>query len=99
MRKGGPRGARDPFGSGRFPSARSPGGRLLAEILRARGATPRQVALAFLIHRVGLFAKAARVEHALENAASGELALSAEEEARLDRAFPRGRPGRGVPML
>ena len=94
MRKGGPRGARDPFGSGRFPSARSPGGRLLAEILRARGATPRQVALAFLIHRVGLFAipKAARVEHALENAASGELALSAEEEARLDRAFPRGRP-------
>jgi len=35
------------------------------------------------------------VEHALENAAAGELTL----EARLDRAFPRGRPGRGVPVL
>src|SRR5438046_2780829 len=43
--------------------------------------------------------RAARVEHALENAAAGELTLSGEEEARLDRAFPRGRPGRGVPVL
>ena len=93
--------AYSPFGSGRFPSARSPGGRLLAEIAQARGATPRQVALAFLVRRAGVFAipKAARVEHALENAAAGELVLSAEEEARLDRAFPRGRPGRGVPVL
>jgi len=90
-----------PFGSGRFPGARSPGGRLLAEIARAHGATPRQVALAFLVRRAGVFTipKAARVEHALENAAAGELTLSAEEEARLDRAFPRGRPGRGVPVL
>ena len=93
--------AYSPFGSGRFPSARSPGGRLLAEIAQARGATPRQVALAFLVRRAGVFTipKAARVEHALENAAAGELTLSAEEEARLDRAFPRGRPGRGVPVL
>jgi len=93
--------AYSPFGSGRFPSARSPGGRLLAEIAQARGATPRQVALAFLVRRAGVFAipKAARVEHALENAADDELVLSAEEEARLDRAFPRGRPGRGVPVL
>ena len=68
---------------------------------RAHGATPRQVALAFLVRRAGVFTipKAARVEHALENAAAGELTLSAEEEARLDRASPRGRPGRGVPLL
>ena len=93
--------AYSPFGSGRFPGARSPGGRLLAEIAQARGATPRQVALAFLVRRAGVstIPKAARVEHALENAAAGELTLSAEEEARLDRAFPRGRPGRGVPVL
>ena len=93
--------AYSPFGSGRFPGARSPGGRLLAEIAQARGATPRQVALAFLVRRAGAFTipKAARVEHTLENAAAGELTLSAEEEARLDRAFPRGRPGRGVPVL
>ena len=93
--------AYSPFGSGRFPGARSPGGRLLAEIAQARGATPRQVALAFLVRRAGVFAipKAASIEHALENAAAGELVLSAEEEARLDRAFPRGRPGRGVPVL
>ena len=93
--------AYSPFGSGRFPGARSPGGRLLAEIAQARGATPRQVALAFLVRRAGVstIPKAARVEHALENAAAGELVLSAEEEARLDRAFPRGRPGRGVPVL
>ena len=93
--------AYSPFGSGRFPGARSPGGRLLAEIAQARGATPRQVALAFLVRRAGVstIPKAARVEHALENAAAGELTLSAEEDARLDRAFPRGRPGRGVPVL
>ena len=93
--------AYSPFGSGRFPGARSPGGRLLAEIAQARGATPRQVALAFLVRRAGVFTipKAARVEHTLENAAAGELTLSAEEEARLDRAFPRGRPRRGVPVL
>ena len=93
--------AYSPFGSGRFPGARSPGGRLLVEIAQARGATPRQVALAFLVRRAGVFTipKAARVEHTLENAAAGELTLSAEEEARLDRAFPRGRPGRGVPVL
>jgi len=93
--------AYSPFGSGRFPGARSPGGRLLAEIAHAHGATPRQVALAFLVRRAGVFTipKAARVEHTLENAAAGELTLSAEEEARLDRAFPRGRPGRGVPVL
>jgi len=93
--------AYSPFGSGRFPAARSAGGRVLAEIARARGATPRQVALAFLVRRAGVFAipKAARLDHVLENAAAGELTLSAEEEARLERAFARGRPPRGVPML
>jgi diketogulonate reductase-like aldo/keto reductase len=90
-----------PFGSGRFPASRSAGGRLLAEIAAAHGATPRQVALAFLVREPGLFTipKAARVDHALENAAAGDLALSRDDAERIERAFPRGRPRRGVPML
>ena len=37
-----------PFGHDDFPQPRSAGGRVLAEIAREQGATPRQVALAFL---------------------------------------------------
>jgi len=100
-RRGIPVVAYSPFGSGNFPAARSSGGRVLDEIARARGATPRQVALAFLVRHTTVFAipKASRVEHALDNSAGGDLTLSAEEKARLDRAFPRGRPPRGVPTL
>jgi diketogulonate reductase-like aldo/keto reductase len=89
-----------PFGSGRFPAARSRSGRVLAEIAAAHSATPRQVALAFLVRAPGLFTipKAARAAHVTENAAAGELVLSAEDVARIDAAFPRGR-WRGLPIL
>ena len=43
--------AYSPFGQGRFPSPSSAGGRVLQEIADAHGATPRQVALAFLTRR------------------------------------------------
>ena len=91
---------REPFGSGRFPGPRSRGGRVLAEIAAAHGATPRQVALAFLVRAPGLFTipKAARAAHVAENARAGSLALSAEDLRRIDAAFPRG-PWRGLPML
>jgi len=48
----------------------------------------------------GLFTipKAGRAAHVAENAAAGDLALSAEDVRRLDAAFPRGR-WRGLPML
>jgi diketogulonate reductase-like aldo/keto reductase len=90
-----------PFGSGRFPSARDRAGRVLAEVAAAHRATPRQVALAFLVREPGTFAipKAARADHALENAAAGDLALGADDVRRLERAFPRGRRRRGVPVL
>jgi diketogulonate reductase-like aldo/keto reductase len=90
-----------PFGSGSFPKARSRGGRVLAQIAQARAATPRQVALAFLVRRPALFAipKASRAEHARENAAAAALALDASELARLEQAFPLGRRRRGVPYL
>ena len=89
-----------PFGSGRFPGPRSRGGRVLAEIAAAHGATPRQVALAFLVRAPGLFTipKAARAAHVAENARAGSLALSAEDVRRIDAAFPRG-PWRGLPIL
>jgi len=90
-----------PFGSGDFPSARSAGGRVLAEIARAHGATPRQVALAFLTRDPGVFAipKASSPAHALENAAAGDLRLRDADLRRLDAAFPRPRPRRGVPTM
>ena len=45
-----------PFGQRRFPGPRSKGGRVLHEIAAAHGATPRQVALRFLVRRAPLFA-------------------------------------------
>ncbi len=90
-----------PFASGRFPSPRSRGARALAEIARARGATPRQIALAFLTRAAGVatLCKAARTEHVLENAAAGELVLTKDELARLERGFPIGPQPRALPML
>jgi diketogulonate reductase-like aldo/keto reductase len=89
-----------PFGSGRFPAARSTGGRVLADVAAAHGATPRQVALAFLVRDGSVFAipKAASAEHARDNAAAGELRLTAADVRRLDAAFPRGRRRR-LPTL
>ncbi len=81
-----------PFGQGHFRSHR-----VLEEIARARGATPRQVALAFLTRHPLMFAipKAARIAHIEENAGAGALRLTAEEIGRIDEAFPAGRPRRG----
>ena len=74
---------------------------MLAKIADAHGATPRQVALAFLIRKTTVFAipKASRAEHAAENAGAGTLCLSESEIAALDAAFPRGAKPRSLPML
>jgi len=92
--------AYSPFGSGRFPAARSPAGRVLQEIADAHHATPRQIALAFLVRTPSTFAipKAARPEHAAENAAAAALQLTRAELARIEKAFPRGRR-RALPTL
>jgi diketogulonate reductase-like aldo/keto reductase len=81
--------AYSPFGAGRFPSPASSGGRVLAEIARARGATPHQVALAFLDRdpNVLTIPKAARVAHVEDVAGAGDLVLGAEDVARIDAAF------------
>ena len=90
-----------PFGQGKFPGPRSQGGRILQEIAAAHGATPRQVALRFLVRRPSLFAipKASSAEHAAENAGAGDLCLSDRELARIDEAFPRGPVPRALPTL
>ncbi len=90
-----------PFGSGRFPAETAPGYDVLADVARARGATPHQVALAFLTRLDGTFTipKAARLDHVWENARAGDLKLAPEELRRLDEAFPRGPRRPGIAML
>jgi diketogulonate reductase-like aldo/keto reductase len=94
--------AYSPFGSGDFPSASSPGGQVLAKLAQFHGATPRQVALAFLthLHLAGVFAipKAARAEHVAENAGADSVTLSDAEVALIDWTYPQGL-SRGLPML
>lgn len=90
-----------PFGHGRFPDAHNAGGRLLADIAAAHGATPRQAALAFLVRRASIFAipKASTAAHAEENAGAGDLRLGAEEISQIDAAFPLSRRGGRLPSL
>ena len=89
-----------PFGSGSFPGPRSAGGRVLQEIADAHGATPRQVALRFLVRRASLFAipKAANAEHVAENVGAADLQLSEKQIAAVAAAFPLGGV-RELPML
>jgi diketogulonate reductase-like aldo/keto reductase len=93
--------AYSPFGSGAFPGPRTRGGRVLQGVADAHGATPRQVALAFLVQRASVFTipKAGRVPHVEENAAADGLRLTGADLERLERAFPRGRRPRRLPML
>jgi diketogulonate reductase-like aldo/keto reductase len=89
-----------PFGRGVFP-LRGASGKALEAVARRHGATPRQAALAFLTRAPLLFAipKASGVEHTRENAAAASLALTSEDIATLERAFPRGAKRSGVAML
>jgi diketogulonate reductase-like aldo/keto reductase len=83
-----------PFGRGGF--LRTATGRgVLESVARKHGATPRQVALAFLTREQNVFAipKAAQVAHVEENAAAGSLKLDAGDIVAIDEAFPRGRAG------
>jgi diketogulonate reductase-like aldo/keto reductase len=89
-----------PFGTSEFPP-RGAGGQVLARIAERLGATPRQVALAFLTRKPCLFAipKSAQLKHTEENAGAGDLVLGEPDLAELDRAFPLGRRRRGIAML
>lgn len=93
--------AYSPFGQDDFPEAGSPQGKVLAKIATAHGASPRQVALAFLTRNPCVFAvpKAAKASHAQDNAGALKLELGDADIAKLDAAFPRGPKPRGLPML
>ena len=62
----------------------------LREIASRHGATPAQVALAWLLRQEGMIVipKATKLDHARENRAAADLRLDDEDLAALDRAFP-----------
>lgn len=93
--------AYSPFGHNDFPSVQSPGGKVLQEIASRHGATPRQVALAFLSRWPSVFAipKASSSSHAAENAEAGDVTLAESDIAAFEKAFPLGREPRSLPML
>lgn len=89
-----------PFGTSEFPPP-GLGGSALQKVAKRHGATPRQVALAFLTRGEGVFAipKSGQAAHTEENAGGGSLALASEDIVALDAAFPRGPRRSGIPML
>jgi diketogulonate reductase-like aldo/keto reductase len=70
----------------------------LDAIARRHGATPAQVALAWVLAQPGVIAipKAVKPEHVRQNVAAADIRLTAEDLAELDRAFPS--PGRKRPL-
>jgi diketogulonate reductase-like aldo/keto reductase len=74
-----------PLGQGRML-----GTPVLAEIGRRRNATAAQIALAWLLRQEGtiVIPKASRAEHVRENRGALDVALTEEDLAALDRAFP-----------
>jgi diketogulonate reductase-like aldo/keto reductase len=91
-----------PFGQSNSPfDVRTAQGRVLEEIASAHRATARQVALRFLLRHPEMFVipKASSIVHVAENAGAAGVDLSAAELARIDAAFPRGRPRRGLPTI
>ena len=63
---------------------------VLAKIGARHGATPAQVALAWLLHKDGVLAipKASRVAHVQENRKAADIVLTPVDLAELDKAFP-----------
>jgi diketogulonate reductase-like aldo/keto reductase len=91
-----------PFGQSTAAfDARTKQGKVLEEIAEAHQATARQVALRFLLRHPEVFVipKASSIAHVAENAGAASLELSDPELAKIDAAFPRGRPRRDLPMI
>jgi len=72
----------------------------LLAVAEARGVTPAQVALAWVLHQEGVIAipKAVDPVHLRANRAAADIRLSAEDLAALDRAFPPPRRRRALEM-
>lgn len=89
-----------PFGRSKFPPSGA-GGRVLEQVAKRRGATPRQVALAFLTRRPSLFGipKASDAAHVRDNAGAKDVSLDETDIAQIDAAFPMPLRRSGVPMV
>jgi diketogulonate reductase-like aldo/keto reductase len=70
-------------------------------IARVHGASPAQVALAFVLSRPGVIAipKSSNEAHVRDNAAAAEIKLSEGDLRALDAAFPPPRRKRSLEML
>jgi len=91
-----------PFGqSPAIYDGKSKPGRVLREIADAHGATPRQVALRFLLRNPEIFVipKASDAAHVTENAGANGVQLNASDIAKIDAAFPLGKAPRELPMI
>jgi diketogulonate reductase-like aldo/keto reductase len=88
-----------PFGKDFPPPSRS-GADVLADVALTLDATPRQVALAFLVRKSGGFTipKASNRQHVEENAKAAALDLPDEAVERLDEEYPLGPRAGGVPV-
>lgn len=73
----------------------------LAAIAARHGATPAQVALAFVLARPGVIAipKAADLAHVRLNAAARDIVLTPQDLAELDAAFPPPKRKRPLEMI
>jgi diketogulonate reductase-like aldo/keto reductase len=73
----------------------------LVAIANQRGATPAQIALAWLLSQPDVIAipKAVELSHLEENRAAADLVLSAQERAGLEQAFPIPSKPRPLEML
>ena len=85
--------AYSPIDQGRLPGDAS-----LRRMAAGRGATPAQLALAWIVAQPNVMAipKAVRESHLRENLAAAAFELDADERAELDRLFPA--PKRKMPL-
>lgn len=91
-----------PFGqSPEIFEGASKAGRVLREIADSHGATPRQVALRFLLRQPQIFVipKASDIAHVEENAGTYNVDLDDSDIAKIDAAFPLRKAPRGLPMI
>jgi diketogulonate reductase-like aldo/keto reductase len=77
------------------------GNPVLGEIGRRRGATPAQIAVAWLLRQEStiVIPKASRPEHVRENRGALEVTLTTEDLTALDRAFPPPKGKSSLGML
>jgi diketogulonate reductase-like aldo/keto reductase len=74
---------------------------MLSEIAATHSASPRQIALAFLIRHPSVFAipQTSQLAHVEENALAAQIILTDEDVKKLDQAFPLGSRPEGIPTL